>query len=355
MPKGRFLSLTEQVAEHLRQEIKHGSYGDNLPGVRVLAEDLSIDMKTVNSALKELEADGTLISLGPGRGRRVNLRRKKNRSSLRIQILLYEKDELSTSHHIEIRHRLEKAGHAASFANKTLTDLGMSVNRVARYVKGTNADAWVVTAASREVLQWFTEQPTPAFALFGRFASVDIAATGPNKSTSLATAVNHLIDIGHKRIVMLTREARRKPGPAVMERGFLEILRERGIPVGAYNLPDWKDNRESFLQLLESLFKHTPPTALIIDDTPLFFAAHNFLAQRGLSAPRDLSMISLDPDPVYAWSEPAISHINWDSRPWVRRVVKWAKNVAHGKEDKKQQFSATTFVKGGTVGPAPKD
>ena len=66
MSKGRFLSLTEQVANHLRLEIIEGLYGDKLPGVRALAEDLGIDMKTVNNALHILEKEGLLLQQGAG-------------------------------------------------------------------------------------------------------------------------------------------------------------------------------------------------------------------------------------------------------------------------------------------------
>ncbi len=353
MAKVRFLSITEQVTQHLRKEITRGSYGEVIPGVRRIAEDLDVDMKTVNSALKALEAEGLLLPQGAGRQRRVNPHEKSAKTHLRIEILLFERNELNVSYHIDMRHRLESAGHAVSFATKTLEELGLDVGRVARYVRSVGADAWVVTAGSREILKWFSEQAVPAFALFGRFSTIPIAGIGPDKTETMATAVEHLVKLGHRRIVMLSREARRKPVPAAMERQFLKTLQDMKVPVGTYNLPDWEETRQGYYKLLDSLFKHTPPTALIIDGTTLFFAAQTFLAQRGLRSPHDVSLISLDPHPFFEWSEPEVSHFSWDSRPWVKRVVNWAGNVARGKEDKRQMYTQTEFVVGGTVGPAP--
>jgi hypothetical protein len=40
----------------------------------------------------------------------------------------------------------------------------MNVGRVARLVAGTEADAWIVSAGSHDVLEWFAAQAVPAFA-----------------------------------------------------------------------------------------------------------------------------------------------------------------------------------------------
>jgi hypothetical protein len=36
----------------------------------------------------------------------------------------------------------------------------------------------------------------------------------------------------------------------------------------------------------------------------------------------------------------------------IRRVVRWTKNVAQGKSDKRQTFTIAKVIEGGTVGPA---
>jgi len=56
---------------------------------------------------------------------------------------------------------------------------------------------------------------------------------------------------------------------------------------------------------------------------------------------------------TFEWCKPSIAHIRWDSRTVVRRIVRWANNVARGKEDKRQTETKAEFVAGGTVGPVP--
>lgn len=74
-----------------------------------------------------------------------------------------------------------------------------------------------------------------------------------------AEVVERLVNLGHRRIVNLVREERRKPTPGFLDRFFLEQLRNHGIQTGPYHLPDWEDTPEGLQHLLDSLFQHTPP------------------------------------------------------------------------------------------------
>ena len=112
---------------------------------------------------------------------------------------------------------------------------------------------------------------------------------------------------------------------------------------------------KGFHQELDALFTTTPPTALILDEAPLFFAAQQFLQSLGLRVPQDVSLICTDGDPHCSWCTPSIAHIQWDNRPVVRRVVNWAANISRGKNDIRQSFTPAVFVQGGTIGPAPKE
>jgi DNA-binding LacI/PurR family transcriptional regulator len=98
-------------------------------------------------------------------------------------------------------------------------------------------------------------------------------------------------------------------------------------------------------------FSNLPPTAMIISEAPLLIAAQQHLARRGILAPRDVSLVCDDADIAFSWCEPLVSHIRWDSRPVVNRMVQWVDNVARGKEDRRQSLIQAEFVEGGTVGP----
>ena len=352
MAGARFLTIAEQVAEHVRRELARGRWSKLLPGSRQISDELEVNIKTVETALRQLEREGVLAGQGAGRRRRIVAPAGTDTRPLRIALLDYEPLALTEGYKIELQHLLMEAGHTAFFTSKSLLHLGMNVARVRQLVTTTEADAWVITSASREVLEWFSAQPMPAFALFGRRGGLPIAATGPDKPAALAAATRRLIELGHRRIVLLARKQRRLPEPGASERAFLNELIVHGITPSAFNLPDWEENIDGFHGRLGSLFTLTPPTALIIDEVPFFVATQQFLARRQIQVPGDVSLVCTDDDRDFLWCKPSVAHIRWDYRPVVRRIVRWADNVSHGKQDLRQTLTPAKFVPGGTVGVA---
>lgn len=346
-------TVVAQVAAHLREELSRGRWTGKMPGRDHLAAELGVSPRSVQGALEMLEKEGLLEKQGVGRQRRILQEVHTPAAGLRVMILLYEKAGRQIDYLVDLRHQLEEAGHRAAFADKSLQDLGMNPERVARFVKQTPADAWVIVSASREVLEWFAGQPVPAFALFGRLVSTSLAGAGPKKSAAVAAAVGRLVELGHRRIVMLCREERRKPQPGFVERVFLRELEVHGIQTGSYNLPNWGNTMEEFHAGLDSLFQISPPTALLCSYTALFVAAERHLALRGIVAPRNVSLICMDPDPAFDWCEPSVAHIGWDSAKVVLRVMRWVGNVARGRDDHRNTPTPAKFVEGGTVGPVP--
>lgn len=193
--------------------------------------------------------------------------------------------------------------------------------------------------------------PAPVFALFGRRRQVDIAGAGPDKAPALRGMVRRLVDLGHRRIVLFVRHEQRHPVPGHQERAFLKELAAQGITTGAYHLPEWEETPEGLLSSLDRLQGVTPPTALIFDEGFVFAAAQQHLAQQGILAPRDVSLVCCDPPPsALGWIRPSVAHIRWDHRPLVRRIVQWVSNMAEGRKDIRQLGIRAEFVEGGTVG-----
>lgn len=347
----RRLTISEQAAAHLRAELEQGIRLGTMPGVKQLARELGVDPKTVDAALRQLEHEGLIECRGQGRRWRIVMPEAQPARSMRIAILEYDPPARTESLSVELHHLLIAAGHSAFFTEQTLVDLRMDAARVARLVRKTKADAWIVGAGSREVLEWFSEQPVPVFAIFGRRDGLPIAATGPDIESACIKATRRLLAFGHRRIVILCRSDRRKPGPGKTEQTILEEVAAQGIPVGEYNLPDWEESPEGLQRLLDSLFRVTPPTAMIIEEPALLVAVQQFLAGRGIRVPQQVSLLCTTNDPTFAWCTPSISHVQWDTGPVIRRIVRWAAKASAGQRDIKQTLTPAQFVEGGTIGP----
>jgi hypothetical protein len=345
-----FMSKIEQVAAQLREELMRGRWGETISGRHELAAELGVNGKTVEAALRLLEREKLLVSQGPGRRRRIVLPEDAAVfTSLRVAVLDYDPVSRQDTYMIDLLHRLTEEGHVAISTRKTLLELGMKVNRVEQLVKETAADAWVVVGGSREILEWFASQPFPALALFGRRRGLCLAGVGPDKLPAIQELTRRLIELGHRRIVLLVRAERRLPQPGAAERAFLGTLAAHGIRPDAFHLPDWEESVDGFHRCLEELFRVTPPTALIVDEAPFFMAAMQFCARRGIRVPEDVSLACCDADPNFSWCKPAITHIRWNSRPVVRRIMRWAANVSRGMDDRSQTETRAELATGGTI------
>jgi DNA-binding LacI/PurR family transcriptional regulator len=346
------LSLVDQLVAHLRGAIARGEFGDTMPGIRRLASTLDVSSNTVTAALERLEHEGFLEPQGQGSRSRIVLPKNFVRTAYRVSLLLYEREDLQLGYVVEIQQQLKEKGHDVHVAEKSLVDLGMNVGRIARMVNHAKTDAWVVFSAPEEVLAWFAGQSVPAFALFGRFRRLPLAATGLDKVSAFRAAVRRLAELGHRRIVLLQPKHNREPGPALLVRETLEEMEANGIKTGPYNLPDWEQSPAGIRRCLDSLFATCAPTAIIFDRPNELLSAQIHLTHKKILVPRDISLIC-DDDPAFAWFDPPISCIRWEYRPWVRRVVRWVDNVANGKDDRCQSFTKAKFVEKGSIGPAP--
>lgn len=347
-------TVAEQLADHLRQQVEAGSFGGVMPGVLRLEAELGSNRKTVEAALRRLEAQGLLQSQGPGRRRRIRKSSGAATNRLRLAVLPYDRENRGDRHITHLMSRLGDAGHIPFHPDASLADMRMDLSRVIQLARRTPADAWIIVAGSREILAWFAEQPWPSFALFGRRRDLSIAGWGPHKPPAFAEAVRRLTRAGHRRIVLLTHAERRLPTPGASERAFLEALTAAGIDPAGYHLPDWEDSEEGFSRVLSSLFGVTPPTALIIETPELFVAAQRFLLHEGLRVPQDVSLVCADDDPVFSWCRPTVACIRWKSAALAHRILRWAEHVQQGRGDRRQSTTRAEFIDGGTIGPAPR-
>jgi len=347
-------TIVSQLTTHLREQIGKGELKGTMPGIGQLVRELGGGTDTVIAAIANLEREGIIVNQGAGRRRKIVKTPPKRTTGLRVQIMLYEKSSASHPLMVRLHHELRSAGHSPFFSSKSLLDLGMDVEKVKRFVRKTPADAWMILAGSKPILDWFAAQPTPAFALFGRQAATDIGGISPMKLPVLTDALCLMVELGHRRIVMMVREEGRKPKPGSMEQTYLTELESLGIPTGPYNLPDWDNQPGSFQRCLTSLFQKSPPTVLILDEPEMFFAAQQFLQQQGLRVPEDVSMIALDGHPAFDWFEPEVSHIRTDSGKWVPQAMRWVENVSSGTNIRSKKYVKSELIRGGTIGPAPE-
>lgn len=352
----RRISLPEQVAASVREGVREGRWGAGIPGENQLATELNVSRNTVRKAVEALEKEGVLVGRGHGRRRGITTAgaAMAMKRPLRVAILrhdgLVEDDPKSSLILAVIQQSLQAAGYSAFECEKDQKKLHFNLTRMSKQLIASGADAWIVVAGSRPLLEWCASQETPCLALYGRTEGLPIARTGPDTVEAYRAATRKLITLGHRRIVLIVRKGFRKPPLVGCELAFINELNSHGIPTSGYNLPDWEESPKGFNRLMESLFETTPPTAMIIDEACWFSAALAFLLRRGVHVPEQVSLVSGDYDPLFDMCYPGFAHMRWDSRLIVRRIVRWVDAVRKGNADRKTVNIPSEFVSGGSIG-----
>ena len=365
----RRISILDQTAEHLREGIRAGRWNGELPGVLRLAAECDVSKDAMRGALLLLESEGLLSAGRAGRagGRRTVLTAsgaasangvKGKARALRVAILLHnplEKESTMMRQTLGmLLHDLEAAGHMAAFAPKTQAELRFDLARIAKLVAATPADVWVVASAPREVLEFFAAQPLPAIAFGGRGLGLPIAAVGVAGTPAICSAARRILALGHRRIVLICPRAWRQPAGGRTVMAYTAELAAHGIAAGDYHLPDFEPTTAGVHALFESLFRVTPPTALILERVEHTVAAFAFLSQRGLSVPRDVSLVCLYPDTSLQWCDPPVAQLHWPEELVIRQVVRWCRAVARGQVERAVVMVPAEFDDGGTIGPVRK-
>ena len=356
------VSILDQTVEHLREGLRAGRWHGELPGVLRLAAECAVSKDTMRAALRLLEKEG-LLSAGRAGGRRTVLAasvatRASGARTLRVAILLHlplEKESAPLQQTLrDIQREMEAAGHTVAFAPKTQTELRFAPARIAKLVGATPADAWIVPAAPRPVLEFFAEQPLPAIALGGRSIGLEMASAGVDGTPALCDAARRLLALGHRRLVLICgREWRQPPGGRTVL-AYTAELAAHGIAAGDFHLPDFEPTAAGLRALFESLFRVTPPTALIMETADYAVAAFAFLARRKLAIPRDVSLVCLYPDTSLQWCDPPVARLRHEDALVVQRVVRWCRAVARGQVDRAPVMVPAEFNGGGTICPARK-
>ncbi len=127
--------------------------------------------------------------------------------------------------------------------------------------------------------------------------------------TASARVVNHLLDLGHTRIAVLTGSLHDYTGRERLE-GYLEAMRKHGIEVPPAYIIDagWIESR-GYAGMLRLLTLEQPPTAVFCCNYNIAVGAIALLKEQGRHIPADMSLVSFDDVPLFRLHEAGITAV----------------------------------------------
>ncbi|MBX3064311.1 MAG: substrate-binding domain-containing protein [Anaerolineae bacterium] len=172
-----------------------------------------------------------------------------------------------------------------------------------------------------------------------------------NNRGAILAAVDHLVDIGHRRIGMVTG---RPENPAAQQRleGYKHGLQYAHIPfepgLCRYSDANWDSGHQMALELLSL---PNPPTALIAFNDTAALAMMAAIRSRGLEPGRDVSVIGFDDMPFARESNPPLTTIRQPIEEIARQAAHLIGDLIDGCLTENERTVETALIIRRSTGP----
>lgn len=168
--------------------------------------------------------------------------------------------------------------------------------------------------------------------------------------SGMAAAVDYLLDLGHRRIALVSWPLDLRPGRERLA-GLQEAFARRGLPDTAIQVLGPFTAAEGERATTELLDRAEPPTALIAGTNQLFVGCMRALTKRGLRPGADLSLVTCDDIPLAELFTPSIATITRDNIAIGRTAAELLLHRLNGRTDPETATLPTTFVPGASCRP----
>jgi DNA-binding LacI/PurR family transcriptional regulator len=289
--------LHVQIRDRLAAMIRDGAVaaGEQLPTLRVLAESCGVALRTAAQAVELLQKDGLVISRR-GRGVFVTERPEAlcrhivkvcvhphflTRRQGRVFETVAGIAEAALEHHVELRY-------VTSLEDLPASDTGPSMDGLLLFDSNFETDGFapIVNAAR--------ERGVPICVLDDYRG--DLPHVCLHRDHGVASAVELLAKNGHSRIAFINIDCTVNRSKDNAGTGYLRGLRQYGIAQAVKYYAEAVSPREysedeARQAILKFLDLDEPPTGLVCYGDEYAYIALECLAQRGLKAPEDLSVV----------------------------------------------------------------
>ncbi len=223
---------------------------------------------------------------------------------------------------------------------------------------------------SHELIRSATERHLPFVALTFEQEDETISVIGIDNVAGARVAAQHLIALGHRRFAILAMKVKadgsgsgRTSLDAVEKTSFLavrdrvrgtfEALRAHGIDTTGVPIFETHEDVRTVHAALEEIFAGpTPPTALIAQSDGIALIALEWLRQRSIAVPRDVSIVGFDGVPEGETSTPPLTTVAQPIAEIGRQAVK---TILDYDGVAGRRILDVSFVVRGSTAPPPMD
>ncbi|MES2924689.1 MAG: substrate-binding domain-containing protein [Verrucomicrobiota bacterium] len=306
-------TIAAQLADRIERAIHADTWQGELPGKRTLAERYGINVKTSAAAIDLLEQRGLIGAARAGKGREILPRPKSRKprgkqSDKRLMVIHQAGGVLN----IEDYHLLQRMGDiwlrghgAVAWATVDFPRCKSPGSQLDALIKRHSADALLMLMPGGG---WHREaaRRLPFYMSGGPHEKDLLMSLGACKiPQEIKRIVQHLRDLGHRRIISPTEGMGERTWRAVVD----------GLRDGGGEKPEigtWEDHCPQFPSNVpeawdgywKMTFARLRPTAVIVHDDAHLLSLYGYCFLRRLKIPDDVSIISMNYEPRFEWLQP---------------------------------------------------
>ena len=324
-------SLVQYATTAVRDLIIRGKWANQLPGERDLSRALDISRPTLRAALLNMEREGLLArkwgapwKITPA-ARRLASEAHTSRKDVSVCFLSpFRLEQMEPFMLYAVQRMSEHLGshgiHVEIVAEPSVSKrdpLPIVFERLARHT----SSIWLLLRCAPAVQQWFSSKMVPAVIIGSAASGVHLASVDMDYHATGFHAAGRLLSLGHRpeRIVSIfPRDP--LPGHEAALAGIREAMRPHEAAMRVVRVS--KDHQNLCHELDQLITDLVRPTALMFMWPLHAVTAITHLGlRRSVHIPRDMSLISLDDDPLLRHVVPAISRYARNADLFLSKII----------------------------------
>ncbi|WP_078900247.1 LacI family DNA-binding transcriptional regulator [Streptomyces sp. SBT349] len=182
----------------------------------------------------------------------------------------------------------------------------------------------------------------------------DVMSVGTTNWAGAYEATNHLLQLGHRRIALVTGPPHHLYTRARMA-GYRSAIVAAGLDVTPELVRHGNYDRASGAEQVRALIElPDPPTALFICSDHMAIGGYEALTGAGLRVPEDISVVGFDDLPEARWVSPALTTVRQPLKEMGGSALRTLVRLMGGEEPESPRVElATTLVVRDSTAPRP--
>jgi hypothetical protein len=328
-----------QAEMALRRNLRSGSWDKYVPGIRILATSFGVSPATMVKAVDRVRRDGWISNEGARLRfvihRDVILKSKGKEAFLRTLLILAPKSgrtEPARGTSQLLLQLWENLAHKGWNIRFHLDDYASGKRRQKQWdeiVELEKPMAVVSILGTPAMAAWAREAKIPMFFCGGSLGDYSVPLIGISSSLMLEEALDHLLALGHKNIILPLCE--RTPSFALNLKSVFskKLVSMHHDFINEFNTPmSDKSDVASFRACLDQSFAMKKPTAIICLDWREYIAALFYVQEKGLNVPKDVSLVVLSYDHSADWFKPVPTHFLHPIDKLASTLATWLEDLS---------------------------